>query len=96
MGFKDVKEKVIASLLADDYSHEARQDIDEKNLLSVGKITAAEYLHACLMVWVFPALASTFLSGLMMYGLIGAVPLARRFIICWISAPVRGSSCWAG
>lgn len=42
MGFKDVKEKVIASLLADDYSHEARQDIDEKNLLSVGKITAAE------------------------------------------------------
>ena len=41
MGFKDVKEKVIANLLADDYSHETRQDIDEKNLLAVGKITAA-------------------------------------------------------
>jgi hypothetical protein len=45
----------------------------EWEALRQGKISLAEYLHACLMVWIFPALASTFLSGLMMYGLIGAV-----------------------
>ena len=45
----------------------------EWEALRQGKISVAEYLHANMMVCIFPAMASTFLSGLMMYGLIGAV-----------------------
>ncbi len=42
MNFQDIKRKVIADLLASNYSIEARQDVDEKNLLAVGKISPGE------------------------------------------------------
>ncbi|CAD2245804.1 hypothetical protein [Xanthomonas arboricola] len=45
MGFKDVKEKVIKDLVDGNYAHEARNNIDEKNLLLVGKISAAEVVE---------------------------------------------------
>lgn len=40
MGFKLVKEKVIAALLQGSYEHEVRMDIDEKNKLQNGEVTA--------------------------------------------------------
>lgn len=39
MGFKDIKEKVIADLLSRSFVHEGRNDIDEKNLLQCGKVS---------------------------------------------------------
>ncbi len=38
-GFKDARFKVINALLAGDFQHEARNDIDVKNLLATGEIT---------------------------------------------------------
>ena len=40
MGFKLVKEKVITALLMGTYEHEVRVDIDEKNRLQNGEVTA--------------------------------------------------------
>lgn len=40
--FAEVRRRVVASLLSGDYSHEGRADIDDKNLLQVGKVSAAE------------------------------------------------------
>ena len=42
MGFKDVKSKVIACLGSGDFSHEAREEIDIKNLLSTGQVSKEE------------------------------------------------------
>jgi len=42
VGFIEVRRKVIAALLSGDYSHEARADIDHKNLLQTGKVGAQE------------------------------------------------------
>lgn len=39
-GFKAVKKAVIAALQEGNYQHEARDDIDQKNLLATGAITA--------------------------------------------------------
>lgn len=39
MGFKDVKRKVIESLNDGSFSHEARNEIDVKNVLSTGAIS---------------------------------------------------------
>lgn len=50
MNFKDVKKKVIEDLLDGNFSHEARNQIDEKNLLQVGQIDAVgvvEILKRC-------------------------------------------------
>lgn len=41
MGFSTVKQEVIEALLSGDYGHEVRGDIDIKNLLSTGAVTAA-------------------------------------------------------
>ena len=40
MGFKFVKEKVIKALLEGAYEHEVRLDIDEKNKLQNGEVSA--------------------------------------------------------
>lgn len=42
LGFAEIKRKVLVSLLSGDYSHEGRADIEDKNLLQVGKVSAAE------------------------------------------------------
>jgi len=42
MGFKEVKAKVISDLTSGDYAHEGRADIDDKNLLQTGKVSAKE------------------------------------------------------
>lgn len=42
MGFSAAKRKVITALQSGDYSHEGRADIDQKNLLQTGKISAQE------------------------------------------------------
>lgn len=42
MGFKEVKHKVISDLLAGDFQHEGRNDINEKNLLATGRATPQE------------------------------------------------------
>lgn len=42
MGFKEVKSKLISDLLLGNYSHEARNNADEKNMLLVGKVSAEE------------------------------------------------------
>ena len=44
----------------------------EKYQFKNGRISASEYLYANMMVWVFPAVASTALKGAIMYGLYGA------------------------
>ena len=43
-GFKAVKKAVIAALQGGNYQHEARNDIDQKNLLATGAITAGEVI----------------------------------------------------
>lgn len=40
--FAQVKRRVVAFLLSGDFSHEGRADIEDKNLLQVGKVSAAE------------------------------------------------------
>lgn len=40
MGFKIVKEKIIDALMNATYEHEVRMDIDEKNRLQNGEVTA--------------------------------------------------------
>ncbi|WP_407470070.1 hypothetical protein [Xanthomonas campestris] len=42
MGFKAVKQKVVAGLLSGDYAHDGRADIDDKNLLKTGKVSPQE------------------------------------------------------
>ncbi|MBS7349065.1 MAG: hypothetical protein KIG95_02695 [Comamonas sp.] len=40
MGFKDAKSRVIKALENGDYSHEVRLNIDEKNKLQTGEVSA--------------------------------------------------------
>lgn len=43
MGFKEAKRRLIAALITGAYQHESdRSDIDTKNLLLTGKVTATE------------------------------------------------------
>ena len=42
MGFKDAKAKILSALANGTYQHEARGNIDEKNKLAVGEVTADE------------------------------------------------------
>jgi hypothetical protein len=42
MGFKEAKSKVIACLNTGQISHEVRNEIDTKNLLSTGVVSASE------------------------------------------------------
>lgn len=42
MGFKDIKLTVIAALRAGNYQHEARKDINVKNLLATGQVSASD------------------------------------------------------
>ena len=42
MGFTAVKAMAIAKLLAGDYAHEGRGDIDDKNLLATGVVSAKD------------------------------------------------------
>jgi hypothetical protein len=42
VGFKEIKAKVISGLTSGDYAHEGRADIDDKNLLQTGKVSAKE------------------------------------------------------
>ena len=42
MGFKEVKSKVIACLNTGNFSHEVRNDIDIKNLLSTGVVSVSD------------------------------------------------------
>jgi len=44
MGFKDAKRQVIAALLAGAYQHEARDDIDVKNLLATNAVAAEDII----------------------------------------------------
>ena len=39
MGFREVKSKVVADLLAGNYQHEVRNGIDDKNLLATGEVS---------------------------------------------------------
>jgi len=45
MGFKEVKSKVIACLDTGHISHEERNDINIKNLLSTGVVSVSEVAH---------------------------------------------------
>ncbi|HTV87354.1 MAG TPA: hypothetical protein VME63_18310 [Dyella sp.] len=50
MGFNGIKKKVISNLLTGNFVHEARNDIDVKNLLSANQISiqqAVEILKKC-------------------------------------------------
>lgn len=50
MGFRDARQQAIEALLAGTYQNEARNDIDETNLLAVGLVTPNEVaglLNAC-------------------------------------------------
>lgn len=42
MNFKEAKQKVIESLVKGDFSHEVRNNIDVKNLLSTGDVSKDE------------------------------------------------------
>lgn len=42
IGFKEAKRKVIAALKNGAYQHEARDNIDTKNLLQMGSVSAAQ------------------------------------------------------
>lgn len=42
MGFKDARQRVIRSLRAGDYQHEAREVSEGKNLLDTGEVTPDE------------------------------------------------------
>lgn len=44
MGYKNVKKKVLEALELRAFSHQARDDIDVKNLLQVGDITPEEVI----------------------------------------------------
>lgn len=44
MGFKEVRMKVIEDLVTGNWAYEARADIDEKNLLAIGKVTPADVI----------------------------------------------------
>jgi len=41
MGFKDVKQTVVTALRAGTFQHEARSDINVKNLLATGQVNAS-------------------------------------------------------
>ena len=41
-GFKQIKNDVITALRTGNYQHEVRSDINVKNLLSVGQVSAAD------------------------------------------------------
>lgn len=41
MGFKDIKKTVIASLRAGSYQHASRNDVNVKNLLATGQVSAS-------------------------------------------------------
>jgi len=45
MGFLEAKRKVIEDLVNGNFGHEARADIDNKNLMVLNKITAAEVVE---------------------------------------------------
>jgi hypothetical protein len=42
VNFKDAKRRAIEALRSGDFQHEARNDIDDKNLLVTGRITAEQ------------------------------------------------------
>lgn len=41
MGFKDIKQTVITALRSGTFQHEARSDINVKNLLATGQVSAS-------------------------------------------------------
>ena len=45
MGFKDARRRAIEALRAGDIQHEARGDIDDKNLLETGEVSADEVVR---------------------------------------------------
>jgi len=50
MGFKAVKNSVLNALQSGSYQHESRGDIDAKNLLQLGQVSAADIktiIHRC-------------------------------------------------
>jgi hypothetical protein len=72
----DIGRHPFLSLLAPFMSFAATQQevlSTERAAWKSGKISGSELLYGHLMTWVFPAIASTFLQGLLMYGIIGAV-----------------------
>ncbi len=46
MGFRDARTKVIQRLKEGSVQHEARDNIDEKNLLATGEVSEAEVIDA--------------------------------------------------
>lgn len=44
-GYSSVKRALIAALRSGNYQHAVRNDIDEKNLLATGVVSAAEVIH---------------------------------------------------
>jgi hypothetical protein len=44
-GFKEARKKVLAALASGSYLHEARNDIDVKNKLATGEISALALPH---------------------------------------------------
>ena len=42
IGFREAKNRVIAALKSDAYQHEARDDIETKNLLKIGEVSTAD------------------------------------------------------
>lgn len=64
------------SLLAPFMSFAATQQevlATEWRAMKEGRISKGDYMYAALMTWVAPAVASTFLQGVLMYGVMGAV-----------------------
>lgn len=45
MGFKAAKKAVLAALKQGDYQHAARNDIDVKNLLAAGEVSAEDVMN---------------------------------------------------
>lgn len=45
MGFKDIKRKVIKCIQEGEYEHEARNNIDVKNIFQIGQISEEEVIE---------------------------------------------------